>query len=139
MFKNCWSQYILIFQAEHKLYETTENRVFTIELPRCGPDNLMLRESINENKKRFGTNFRVALLVQIEITDKVNENNQFHEIKEYFKYMLSEHWISPMNQGMWFLPTELMYECVLNLLEGDQYEVVSYWGDWKDEIIEDLN
>ena len=136
MIKNCFSQYVLFFEAQHPFYSNKEYRTYTLLMPRCWPDSLRLKEDLKEVSERFGTKFNVALLLQLEITNEINGDKQYFDIKESFTELLQDFWISPMNHGMWTVKTNHIKTEIFTFFDFYDCEIVSVWGDWKEEFKE---
>ena len=134
MIKQCWSQYVIIFEANHRLAQFNPNKTYSISLPRTFPDSLSLKESIHDLRKRFGTKFNISLLLQIEILEATNEHEQYFKLRDFFLDTFKEYWISPINEGMWNIPKDRMIENLIRHFYINSYNIVSTWGDWKDDF-----
>ena len=134
MNKHCWSQYVIIFEANHRLGQFNPEKIYSISLPRAFPDSLSLKDSINDLTKRFGTKFNVSLLIQIEILESINENEQYFKLRDFFLETFKEYWIFPINEGMWNIKKNSMIENLIRHFYINSYNIVSTWGDWKDEF-----
>ena len=134
MSRNSFSQYVLFFEAQHPFYSNKEYRTYTLLMPRCSPDNLSLKEDLQNVSDRFGTKFDVSLLLQLKITKEPDGNTQYTEIKKGLTELLKDYWISPMNHGMWTVETEHIKNEIFTFFEQYDCEIISIWGDWKEEF-----
>ena len=157
-----FSQFVILLESHSSHGKENEQKLYTLKLPQCFPDCLYLEDEKRELRSRLATEFKTALLVQISLPEKYEdddwdedeyfdgelsqrdafETEYYFLLRDYFTKGLKDYYVSAINEGLWSAPPEIVYSVALETLSIltsiDEDKILSVSGLWRRKFRVDI-